>query len=110
MKNFEERKRYERAKERIEKQKKFYYNLAVYIIINSALLFMKGDYIIYSNDIDPESREIIKELFEKLLLVISILWGISLLFQGLSIFVKNFVLSKQWEENKIKEYMYNDDF
>ncbi len=96
---------YKEAKKRVEEQKRFYYHLSVYIIINIALLFWKGDYIIFSDGVDPESREIIKDWFERILSVITILWGIGLLIRGVLIFIKSYFLNTKWEKRKIEKYL-----
>ncbi len=96
---------YEKAKKRVEEQKGFYYHLSVYIVINIALLFLKGDYIIFSEGIDLETRDMIKEGFEKTLSIIPILWGLTLLGYGALIFVRTFLLNTSWEKKKIQKYL-----
>ncbi len=98
-------KAYEKAKKRVEERKRFYYHLSIYIIINIALLFLKGDYIIFSDDIDFEKREMIKRGFEKVLSITPILWGIGLLTHGLLICVRSFVLNTNWEKSRIEKYL-----
>lgn len=105
MEDHEKNEVYKKAKKKVDEQKRFYYHLSVYIIINIALLFMKGDYIIFSENVDFEQREKIKEWFDRTLSVIPILWGIGLIIQGALIFIKSFFLNAEWEKQKIKKYL-----
>jgi len=100
MKNFEEQKRYENAKKRVEKEKGFYNHLTAYIIINIALLFVNSNF----------SHEGFNRWLDWNLYITPVLWGIGLLFHGISVFAKTPIFGKKWEENKIKEYMNKDDF
>ncbi len=100
MKNFEEQKRYENAKKRVEREKGFYSHLTVYIIINIALLFINSDFLD-----DGFNKWLNWNLYAT-----PVLWGIGLLFHGISVFSKNPLFSKRWEEKKIKELMDKDDF
>ncbi len=100
MEKFEEQKRYEKAKKRLEREKGFYSHLTVYIIINIALLFINSDFIDegFNNWLDWN------------LYITPIAWGIGLFFHGISVFGRNTFFNKNWEEKKIKELMDKDDF
>jgi hypothetical protein len=37
-----------------------------------------------------------------------IIWGVGLVAHGLSVFLPNFILGKNWEEKKIRELMEKD--
>ncbi|GAA4274890.1 2TM domain-containing protein [Aquimarina gracilis] len=100
MKDYKNNKAYERAKERVEKEKGFYSHLTAYIIINIALLFLNADFG------EPD----LNNWFRWNMLLTPALWGIGLLFHGISVFGKTPSFGKKWEEKKIKELMDKDDF
>jgi len=99
MEQIEKRKKYERAKKRVDDEKGFYSHLTIYIIINLILLFINTDFI------DEGFSQWLNWHFY----ITPILWGIGLLFHGLSVFKNNFIFNRQWEEKKIKELMQEDD-
>lgn len=80
---------YERAKKRVEELRGFYGHLIAFIVVNVFLA-------------------IINFIFTPSFwwfLFVTLFWGIGLVSHALSIFMKRGVLSKEWEERKIKEYM-----
>ncbi len=117
MNDYSEEKAYEKAKKRLEDEKGFYSHLAIYIVINIALLFFMSKLAIFidTHNGDPEFRN---WRFWNTILIPSI-WGIALLGHGLWVFKEKFFLkklfkksffSKDWEERKIKEFMNKDKF
>lgn len=99
---------YERALKRVENIKKFYAHLRAYLIINVALLLIKA------NVFDLFKGNGFEDLhFERWLDInvygTAILWGIGLLIHGLYAFQYKFKFFKKWEENKMKEFMDNED-
>lgn len=94
MKNFEEQKRYERAKERVVEVKKFYGNLISYIIVISFLAGLNY----YQN-----------EWKYAWFLWAALGWGIGLAFQATKAFRINPMFNKEWEERKIQKFMKEDD-
>lgn len=99
---------YNRARARVKREKGFYSHLIVYLIINVILLVLRTDIIDWFV-MDNKSQNF-QNWFDWNVLLTPILWGIGLLFHGLSVFGKNTVFSKAWEERKIKEYMDRHDF
>ena len=95
--NFSELKRLERAKKRVKKIKGFYTHLLVYAVVNLIIV------VININNLAPgESYFQYKNFF------VLFFWGIGLAHHGLSVFLPNFILGKNWEERKIKEIMERD--
>jgi len=94
MKNLEEQKRYERAKERVEELKKFYNNLFSYIIV---IGFLAGlNY--YQN-----------EWRYAWFLWPAFGWGVGVAFHATKAYRLNPMFNKDWEERKIRKYMEEDD-
>lgn len=88
-KNIDQQIAYERAKKRVKAVKGFYIHALVFvlvIILNVALLVYKDKFSI--------------EKFYGFGL-----WLVGLSVHGLSVFLPNFVLGKDWEERKIREIM-----
>lgn len=85
---------YENALKRVKKVKGFYSHLIVYIVINIMII------IVNIRGLDKgESYFQLENFFT------AFFWGIGLLTHGLSVFLPNIVLGKNWEERKIKELM-----
>lgn len=93
--NFQPNDAYKRAKKRVEKLKGFYTHLAVYIIVNIFIivLHVKGN---WNNP---------RELWEFGTFSTAIFWGIGLLAHAVSVFGQNFFLGKNWEDEKLKKFM-----
>lgn len=93
--NFQQNDAYKRAKKRVEKLKGFYTHLAVYIIVNIFIivLHMKGNWN------HPRG------FWEFGTFSTAIFWGIGLLAHAVSVFGQNFFLGKNWEEEKLKKFM-----
>ena len=108
MNSREQHSAYTKAKARVQREKGFYSHLIVYIIVNVILLFLRNDVIDYFT-MENKSLDF-KNWFDWNILITPFLWGIGLLFHGLSVFGKGTGFNKAWEERKIKEYMDRDDF
>lgn len=92
--NFDKQIRLDRAKRRVKKIKGFYSHLLVYVVINIMIV------IVNINNLGPgESYFQYKNFFTLFF------WGLGLAVHGLSVFLPNMVLGKNWEERKIKEIM-----
>ncbi|MBQ0732683.1 2TM domain-containing protein [Aquimarina celericrescens] len=90
MKNFEEQKKYERARERVTELKKFYNNLISYVLV---IGFLAGiNY--YQN-----------EWHYPWFLWAAFGWGIGLAFHAVKAYRINPMFNKDWEERKIRKYM-----
>lgn len=89
-----EQEKYDRAAKRVKRIKGFYSHLLVYVVINIMIV------IINVQELDPNESYFQWHNFTTLGF-----WGIGLLAHGLSVFMPDFILGKNWEERKIKEYM-----
>lgn len=85
---------YEMAHKKVKKLKNFYVHLIVYILVNSYLLIMK--YI----RLDAGENFVSFGTFST-----AFFWGIGLVAHAFSVFVPYFVLGKEWEEKKVRQYM-----
>ncbi|WP_338731055.1 2TM domain-containing protein [Mangrovimonas cancribranchiae] len=92
--NFNEQQRIDNARRRVKKLKGFYSHLVVYIVINALLLIIN---VIYVNP--GES------FFQWSNFSTMFFWGIGLLAHGLTVFMPKFIMGKDWEERKIKQFM-----
>ncbi|PQJ78438.1 2TM domain-containing protein [Polaribacter porphyrae] len=101
---FTEEQKYVLARKRVERISKFYKHFAIYIIVNIFLsaIFIVGD----MNDGDTFNEA----FFDYHNYKIWLFWGIGIAFQALNTFGLNFILSKDWEERKLREYMNEDKY
>lgn len=95
----EQQKKYERAKKRVENEKGFYIHLCIYLIINILLLFINTNF----------ASQGFKNWLQWHLYVTPLLWGIGLFFHWIKAFEKNPFFSKNWEENRIKKIMEEEE-
>jgi hypothetical protein len=86
--------KYQEALKRVKKLKGFYTHAIVYVFINIFIFFLN-----VNNLNEGESYFQLKNFFT------AFFWGIGLLAHGLSTFLPYFILGKDWEERKIKEFM-----
>lgn len=86
---------YLRAQKRLKNIKGFYWHAFWYVVVNIFLLVM----------IIPNSGGNFWHLGT---FSTPLFWGIGLAFHGLSVFGKNLLFGKAWEERKIQEYMDKD--
>ena len=84
---------YERAKKRVKQLKGFYTNLIVYIVV---IIFLAVFNYLTSPGI-------------WWFLIVAFIWGIFVVAQGIAVYRKRGLFSKEWEDKKIKEYMEEDD-
>ena len=91
--------KYLRAKKRVDELKGFYTHLTVFLIINTIITVFK-----IINDIDDGDT-----LKEALLYGgnynLWFWWGIGIAFHAYGVFGSRLLMSKDWEERKIKEFM-----
>ncbi len=97
--NHREEDRYLRAKKRVKQIQGFYWHLFWYFAVNIFIWVMafRGS--------DPGENFLNFGTFST-----AFFWGIGLVAHWASVFGKNLVFSKNWEERKIKEYMDKDRF
>lgn len=103
MKNFNQNDAYSRAKYKVERIKKFYKHLAAYIIVNSLILGLK----IVRNLNHGESFS--EAFFDIDFYGIWLFWGLGLAFHAFAVFGSDYFFGRNWEENKIKQYMEEDE-
>ncbi|WP_312761233.1 2TM domain-containing protein [Epilithonimonas sp.] len=86
--------KYLEAKKRVKKLKGFYSHLTIYILVNLFIVFIN------IQDLKPG-----ESYFQYKNFITLFFWGIGLLAHGMSVFVPQFVLGRNWEERKIRELM-----
>ncbi|NER10923.1 2TM domain-containing protein [Muriicola jejuensis] len=94
MEDYNKESKYLRAKERVDRLKKFYTNLASYIVVISVLALI--------NYLTNGWRYM-------WFLWAAFGWGIGILFHAIGTFDLNPFFGRSWEERKIKEFMREDD-
>lgn len=87
--------KYIKAKKRVEDIKGFYIHLVVYIVVN---IFLMIPILKYSEPGNLSFWSFSTAFF----------WGIGVAGHAYSVFGKNILFSKEWEERKIKEIMDKD--
>jgi len=101
--NYSDKERkYLKAKERVEKLRKFYKHLVVYIVVNGAIYTLK----IIRNLRRGESLE--EAIFDFSISGIWLIWGIVLAIHAFTVFGLPSILGNNWEEEKIKKFMEED--
>jgi len=86
--------KYLEAKKRVKKLKGFYSHLTIYILVNLFIVFIN------IQDLKPG-----ESYFQYKNFITLFFWGIGLVAHGMSVFVPQFVLGRNWEERKIRELM-----
>ncbi len=90
MENLDRENKYFRAKEKVDRIKKFYVSLITYLLVIPLLAGVNY----YTN-----------EWHYAWFLWVAFGWGIGLIFQGIKAFGYNPFFGRDWEERKIKEFM-----
>lgn len=103
MKTFNQDNAYSRAKHKVDRIKGFYKHLAAYIIINSLILGIK---IIRNFNFGDSFIELWVDIN---FYGIWLYWGIGLAFHAFSVFGVDYFFGKNWEEDKIKQFMEEDE-
>lgn len=83
------------AQKRVKSIKGFYTHLAVYLIVNIALITVKAFTV--------ESGEDFFNFYQTF--STAFFWGIGVVFHAVGVFGKNAFLGNNWEERKIREIM-----
>jgi len=83
--------KYIEAKKRVKRLKGFYIHATIYVLVNL--------FIISRNIQEGETLSNMDDYWT------AIFWGIGLAGHGLSVFLPNMILGKDWEEKKIRELM-----
>jgi hypothetical protein len=92
--SFEEQRRLEQARKKVQAIMGFYKHLAAYVLVNLFLLALKWF------NLQPGEEYITFSTFST-----AFFWGIGLLFHAVGVFGTNVFLGNDWEERKIQEYM-----
>lgn len=90
---YQNEERYFKAKKQVEEIKGFYGNLTAYIVINIFFLFL-------NLKTSPEHLWFFWPMLG---------WGIGVIFHGFKVFNYTPFLGKNWEEQKIKEFMEKEE-
>jgi hypothetical protein len=93
--DFNKEEAYLRAKKKVDSIKGFYWHLAVFVVVNIAIILLNANYSKYG-------------FWSFGTFSTAFFWGIGLLFHFLGVFGKDFLFGKNWEEKKIKEFMDKD--
>ncbi|WP_296386435.1 2TM domain-containing protein [Winogradskyella sp.] len=102
MKTQESDKKFIRARNKVEKLKRFYTHLTVYFVINTVISAVK----IMNNTNNGETFK--EALFDFSTLASWLLWGVAIVIHAFSVFGLPLILGDDWEERKIEKYM-NDE-
>ena len=94
---------YLKAKNRVEILKSFYTHFTVYLLVNGGLYAFK----IIRNLMRGESFE--EAFFHFSISGIWLIWGIVLVIHAFSIFVLPLIVGRNWEEEKIKKFMEDEN-
>lgn len=86
--------KYDQALKRVKRIKSFYTHFVVYIVINSAVIIL-----------NYQALEPTETFFSFRVFSTPLFWGVGLLGHGLSVFLPQWFLGKDWEERKISELM-----
>jgi len=99
MKNQESISKFQRAKNKVEKLRKFYSHLTVYLVIN----FIITGFKVYNNLGSWDAFT--ADLFSFSTLSSWIIWGLILLVHAFTVFILPSLLGYDWEERKIQQIM-----
>ncbi len=90
---------YLKAMNKVDRLRGFYWHLIVYLIVNTGITVLK----ITRNIGNGESFN--EAFFDLGTFIVWLFWGIGLALHAFSVFGLPYLLGKNWEENKIKEFM-----
>lgn len=91
--------KYLNAKYKVEKLKRFYTHVVVYIVLNIVISTLK----VYRN---MENGETFNEaFFDTSTFILWLIWGIALALHALSIYGFPFLFDNNWEERQIEKFM-----
>ena len=97
--NFQQDKAYRRAKKRVKDLKEFYKHFLLYFLVNAIFIGRR----IYK-DID-QGDPWVEAFTDRVNYDLFFWWGIRLIIHAATVFIAPNILSKEWEERKIKEQM-----
>lgn len=91
---FLEQEKYDRAAKKVKRIKGFYSHLVAYVVVNIMIV------IVNIQNLQPG-----ESYFQWKNFLTLGFWGLFIIAHALSVFMPDFILGKNWEERKIKEYM-----
>ena len=98
--NYQDQKKYDRAKKKIKDIKGFYSHLTVYLIVNIGITLLRLNVFEGRWEFEaPVWTYLLTPFF----------WGIGLAFHGLFVFQHKFSFFRNWEKKKIQQYMDRED-
>lgn len=103
MEEFNEKFRFDRAKKKVEQLKGFYIHFVVYIIANIVIDVVKINRNLNNGETFQEA------FFDFGTIALWLVWGIAILFHAFAVFGFDYILGKNWERKKLKEYMDNEE-
>lgn len=96
-------KKYRQAKKRVGELKGFYWHFTIYIVVNTFLTANKVIRNYYNGETWSEA------FWDFNTFSVWIFWGIGVAFHALNVFGYPLILGKNWEEQKIKKIMEEED-
>lgn len=96
---------YERAQKRIKEIKGFYGHLSAYVIVIAVVLIARGQFWSFQGNITSIENIDFLNWINWNVFGTPIIWGFFLVLHAISVFGKNPLLGKAWEERQIKKYM-----
>ncbi|WP_158973573.1 2TM domain-containing protein [Cellulophaga sp. L1A9] len=103
--DLKKRTKLERAQKRVATIKGFYDHLTIYLIINILVFIFRGKFIITLLSKEALGNPQILNWIDWNVYGIPIIWGIGVLIHGLVVFKIKPSFFTDWEEQKIKKYM-----
>ena len=103
MKKIDTRNKYSRAKAKVDKIRGFYLHFMIYFIICTGITVYK----IYRNLNNGETFDY--AFYDFSTAAIWLFWGIGIAFHAFGVFGLDYILGKNWEERKIKQYMEEEE-
>lgn len=99
--------RRQRAKKRVKAIKGFYGHLWTYLIVNVIMVFV---YIWVTQDLLPDvTHPNFYNWLEMNFIMMPILWGIVLVFQGLYVYRRKLGFLKRWEERQLQKILQKEE-
>ncbi|NRD23936.1 2TM domain-containing protein [Winogradskyella litoriviva] len=93
---------YIKAKNKVEKLKRFYTHFAVYFVINTVITAVKIMHNLKNGETFNEA------FFDFATIITWLVWGIAIALHAFSVFGLPLILGEDWEERKIEKLM-NDE-
>ncbi|WP_348825273.1 2TM domain-containing protein [Flavobacterium aestuarii] len=94
-KKYNEDENYNIAYKRVQAIKGFYTHLFVYVLVNIVLTLFSLNWPAFGT----------ADFYEFWIFYRPFFWGIGLLFHWFSVFGRNLIFSKHWEQQKIKQFL-----